>query len=276
VSYFSVSTDGGAHFSLPATLSGQADGANTLQPKLAASQNGKVMAFWHDERDRVDWKVPGNSIYFASFDGKTGVKSSEGKAGDAVCECCSIAVDFDGDNLPVLFVRYIYPGGVRDLGLIKPKAEGKEWNAWRVTFDDWRIEACPEQGPALSIGPDGRQHIAWFTQGNVRQGLFYAYSTDHGQHFSAPLALSDSGKLADHPAVLALGQKVTLVWKEFDGMKTSIMMRQSQDGGAAWSMPKRIAEATGQADTPLLLSKGQATYLSWNSHADGYRLIPLD
>lgn len=272
----SVSLDAGAHFSEPTTLSSKADEANTLQPKLAVSQQGRVMAFWHDERDRTDWKLPGNAIYFAEFDAKSGKKIYEGKSGDMVCECCRIAADFDNTGSPVLLVRNIYPGGNRDHGLIKTKVDGKAWEEWRVTFDDWRIEACPEQGPSLSIAADGRYHIAWFTQGNVRKGLFYANSNDHGRTFSKPLTLAGNGKLADHPAVLSVGNTVSLVWKEFDGVKTSIVIRQSRDGGETWSTPKQVAETVGQGDSPMLISKDRMTYLSWNTQPGGYRLISLD
>ena len=125
-----------------------------------------------------------------------------------------VLVNADGrqDGQPVLFRRMIYPGGVRDHGLLKRDSQGK-WHAKRTTFDDWQINACPEHGPALAISPQGRYHIAWFTQGKARQGLFYAHSDDQGAHFSAALPFGERTALASHPALMTVGQRVVMVWR---------------------------------------------------------------
>ena len=146
----------------------------------------------------------------------------------------------------------------------------------RVTFDQWSIEACPEQGPAISISDDGRYHITWFTQGSVRQGLFYANSSDRGQHFSNPSPFGNPEKLPSHPDILAQGKHIALTWIEFDSIKTQLMVMQSNDGGQTWSKPTSIAEATAETDYPFLLSNDQGIFVSWNSKAEGYRLIPMN
>ena len=49
----------------------------------------------------------------------------------------------------------------------------------------------------------------------------------------------------------------------------------SHDRGQNWSKPVSIATTTDASGTPLLVSDGQATYLSWMTKADGYRLLPI-
>jgi hypothetical protein len=49
----------------------------------------------------------------------------------------------------------------------------------------------------------------------------------------------------------------------------------SHDEGKSWSKPVTIASTTDTSDHPLLVSDGQATYLSWMTKADGYRLLPI-
>ena len=176
----------------------------------------------------------------------------------------------------MLIARFIYPGGIRDHGLIRTSSDGKEPFVTRVTFDQWSIEACPEQGPAISISDDGRYHITWFTQGSVRQGLFYAYSSDQGQHFSNPLPFGNQEKLPSHPDIMAQGKHIILTWTEYNGVKTELMVMQSHDGRQSWSQPKSIAEATAETDYPILLSNDEGIYVSWNSKAEGYRLISLN
>ena len=68
--YFSVSSDNGKSFSTPKPLSDKATEANSFQGRLVLSPTGKAYVFWHDERNRNDWKLPGNTIYYTIFDGQ--------------------------------------------------------------------------------------------------------------------------------------------------------------------------------------------------------------
>jgi len=273
--YFSVSSDNGRSFSTPSPLSDKASEANSFQGRLALNPSGQAYVFWHDERNRIDWKQPGNAIYYTTINGQSGLNFVAQKLSDTLCDCCRIAAAFDSDAQPVLLARFIYPGGIRDHGLIKTQTDGKKPLEWRVTFDQWAIEACPDHGPAIAISDD-KYHIAWFTQGSVRQGLFYAYSSDKGQHFSTPLPLGNPGKLPSHPDVMARGKHITLTWTEFDGTKTQLWVMQSNDGGQAWLPAKPTAESSAEVDFPFLLSDNKNVFVSWNSKNEGYRLIPVN
>ncbi|MDO8437479.1 MAG: sialidase family protein [Nitrosomonadaceae bacterium] len=274
--YFSTSTDNGRSFSIPKPLSDKASEANFFQGRLVLNASGQAHIFWLDERDRTDWRQPGNAIYYTTVDGQGSPDFINQKLSDTLCECCRIAAAIDNDGQPVLFARFIYPGGIRDHGLLRTRADGREPLSWRVTFDQWEIKGCPEHGPALSISTDGRYHIAWFTQGSVRQGLFYAYSSDRGQNFSYPLPFGTPEKLPSHPDIMARGKHVILTWTEYDGAKTQLLMMQSTDGGQTWLPARSIAESTNRSDFPFLLSNARGIFVSWNSKSEGYRLIPLD
>ncbi len=274
--FFSTSTDNGHSFSTPKPLSDKASEANSFQGRLALNSSGQAYVFWLDERDRTDWRQPGNAVYYTTIDGQNSLGFINRKLSDTLCECCRIAVAFDNEDQPILFARFIYPGGIRDHGLARMRANDKESLSWRVTFDEWKIKGCPENGPAISIGDDGHYHIAWFTRGSARQGLFYAYSSDQGQSFSAPLLFGTAKKLPSHPDILALGKHVVLTWTEYDGSKTQLLVMQSIDGGQTWSPAKSIAESASGTDFPFLLSSARGVFVSWNSKNEGYRLIPLD
>ena len=274
--YFSTSTDNGRSFSTPKPLSDQASETNSFQGRLVLNSSGQAYVFWLDERDRTDWRQLGNAVYYTAIDGQNSQNYINRKFSDTLCECCRIATAFDTDGQPVLFARFIYPGGIHDHGLSRTQPDGKEPLSWRVTFDEWKIKGCPEHGPAISISDDDRYHIAWFTQGSARQGLFYAYSSDRGQNFSAPLPFGTLKKLPSHPDILAQGKHVILTWTEYDGIKTQLLVMQSTDGGQTWSPAKSIAESASGTDFPFLLSNARGDFVSWNSKHEGYRLIPLN
>ncbi len=274
--YFSTSSDNGRSFSTPKPLSDKASEANSFQGRLLLSSSGQTYTFWLDERDRTDWRQPGNAIYYTTVDGQSSLDFVNRKLSDKLCECCRIAAAIDNNGQLVVFARFIYPGDIRDHGLLRTRADGKDPLSWRVTFDQWEIKGCPEHGPAISISDDGSYHIAWFTQGSVRQGLFYAYSSDRGQNFSDPLPFGTPEKLPSHPDIMARGKHIILTWTEYDGVKTQLLVMQSTDGGQTWSPAKPIAESMSRADFPFLLSSTRGVFISWNSKNEGYRLIPLD
>lgn len=272
--FFSASVDGGQHFAKPVPLSDKADEANTLQATIAISPRDKPYIFWHDDRDKVDYQQVGNSVYYTTVEADATLAVSY-KAADVLCECCRLSAAFDVDSEPVVFGRFVYAGGSRDHGLLK--ADHGSWRSWRVTNDEWRIAACPEQGPIISIAENGDYHLAWLTQGENRKGLFYAHSSDHGQHISQPMPIGNLGKLPNRPAILSQGTRVDLAWNEFDGEKTQLLTMQSNDSGQTWSTPKLIAESASTADRPIfLLKQNSEAFLSWNVKAYGFKLIKLD
>jgi hypothetical protein len=66
-----------------------------------------------------------------------------------------------------------------------------------------------------------------------------------------------------------------IVWKEFDGEKTTVKLMTSGDDGKTWSQPRVIATTVDASDHPLLVSNGHRMFLSWMTKADGYRIVPI-
>ena len=269
--YFSHSVDAGAHFSTPVPLTGHKKSANRYQDILGVSPSGRAYLFWNEINNP---EQPGASLYLASTNDMDAWDSPRNKIKDGICECCRIALSFDKEGYPVLFARFIFPGTIRDHGLVRMTSSGSI-SSRRATFDNWQLDACPEHGPALSISENGRYHIAWFTQGRDQQGLHYAFSNDEGENFSDPLAFGNKRNLAGHADVLVLKRRVVLVWKEFDGQNTQIMVQQSLDGGSNWSAASAIAMSRSASDHPFLKSNHKDIFLSWISQDQGYQLIRI-
>ena len=146
----------------------------------------------------------------------------------------------------------------------------------RVSIDDWKTDVCPHHGPSLAISSTGAYHVAWFTNGRVRKGLFYARSDNGGRSFSEPMPIGAAKRNPSHPYLLATKTGLWLVWKEFDGEVTTVPAMVSHDDGRSWSTPRVIARTEDASDHPLLIADKTHAYLSWQSKADGYRLIDLE
>jgi hypothetical protein len=275
---YSRSEDGGKTFvaTKPITASTESQRFQAL----ALDEDGTVFAAWLDKRNRVPAKAAGQAydgaaLFFASSR-DAGESYTEAKmAQDNTCECCRLGIAFASPGHPVIVFRNIFDGGVRDHAVVTFKDIATPGEVYRVSRDDWQIKACPHHGPSLSVSPDGVYHVAWFTNGKVRKGLFYAQSRDGGRNFSEPMPIGQADHNPTRPYVLAARDVTAMVWKEFDGERTTVMLMQSHDDGQSWSKPKAITTTSDTSDHPLLVSNGKQIFLSWMTKADGYRFQPI-
>lgn len=239
-----------------------------------------MFAAWLDKRNRLPalergQKYDGAGLFFASSTDGGATYSESRLAQDNTCECCRLGLAFAGPGRPVVVFRNIFEGGVRDHAIVTFSNPATPGEVHRVSRDDWQIAACPHHGPSLSISASGTYHVAWYTNGKVRKGLFYARSRDGGTTFSEPVAIGRPDRNPTRPYVIAGAREAAMVWKEFDGERTTVNLMTSHDDGATWSTPKAIASTTDTSDHPLLVSDGRRSYLSWMTKADGYRIQPI-
>jgi hypothetical protein len=263
-------------FAAPKPLT--ADNASQRFTAFALDSDGRVFAAWIDKRNLAAAKKGGKEYAGAALAFSWAEHDKDFVpakiAADNSCECCRIGVTMAGPKKPVVIWRHIYDG-VRDHA-VTTFQDTTPGPVYRVAVDDWRIDACPHQGPSIAVGANGTYHATWFTDGKAHQGLFYGRSQDGGKTFSAPMAVGDSNKQPSRPYVLANGGAVWLVWKEFDGAQSTVNGMISRDDGATWSARKVLAHTAEDSDHPLLIAaKGQA-YLSWMTQKEGYRLMQLE
>ena len=272
------SSDWGHTFSTPRSLVN--DGSSQRFPSAIKRPDGSIFIAWIDKRLVAQAKKSGHSVlggsiaYAFSNDGGD-TFSPERIANESSCECCRIGAANDPQGGVAIIYRAIFPGGVRDHAsqIISQTAMGK---VQRVSHDEWKTDACPHHGPTIAVSGSGKMHVAWFTQGKARSGVFYANSNNQGATYSKPIRIGKEGSNVSRPYLLALGSSIWLVWKEFDGINTTIYLQQSSNDGKTWSTPKQLSQTNGYSDHPLLINKGDLVFLSWLTRADGYQLIPLN
>jgi hypothetical protein len=164
---------------------------------------------------------------------------------------------------------------VRDHGVQWIDGLGNVQGVHKLPSDHWVTDVCPHQGPSLAISASKVLHATWFTMGEKRSGLFYARSRDQGVSFSEPIKIGRSEFNPSRAYALAKGSSVWLVWKEFDGQQSKIMMQKSIDDGESWSEAIQLASTRGYSDHPLLVMAKNEMYLSWFTRLDGYHLMAL-
>ena len=274
---FSRSVDDGKSFSAPLTVNDNLEPFTHRFDSMGVNGRGQIYIAWLDKRDaatanKKGEKYSGIAVYYTVSDDEGKSFRTNVKAADHSCECCRVAMAIDTDGYPVIAWRHIYDTHIRDHALIK--LDGK-MAPLRLSHENWNIAACPHHGPSLAIASDGIYHATWFNNAPERHGLFYAHSSDQGKTFSSTLNFGNFEAQAAHPYVLSMGNRVYLVWKEFDGESTGILGMLSNDGGKSWSAPEKLAATSDVSDRPLLIGEGSRAYLSWNTKKEGYRLIEI-
>lgn len=275
---FSRSNDGGKTFSEPVTINDNLEIISHRFDSLLVGENGEVFIAWLDARDKEQAKASqqeflGTALYYAwSNDGGKSFYPNK-QVAPHTCECCRLAMALDVDNLPVMMWRHVFPGNIRDHALLKFTDWQTPENVLRVSQENWQIDACPHHGPSLAVSNNGTYHGAWFSGAQSAQGLFYARSMDQGKRFESLMPFGKPG--AKHPHIAALGQKVAIVWTEFDGTNTIIKSMHSADDGKSWSEPNTLAMTTDSADYAFLLTDSNHIYLSWQS-SKGYLIQAIN
>ena len=165
---------------------------------------------------------------------------------------------------------------MRDHAVITFKDDKTPGPVRRVSVDDWKIEACPHHGPSLAIAPDGSQHVAWFTDGAARKGLFYARADSADAAFGAPRALSSPDRQPARPYLLATARRCISCGRSSTAPRRRCAGRCRHDSGRHWSEARTVADTDDASDHPLLVAHAGRVYLSWLTKAEGYRLIALE
>jgi len=274
---FVRSLDGGKTFAPPITVHANRDVITHRFESLIVDREGRIYVAWIDKRDAQaalahKRKYAGAALYYAvSVDAGASFRGDY-KIAEHSCECCRIALALDAQGRPVAFWRHVFEPNVRDHALAELTPDGKPSAIRRATFDDWRIDACPHQGPGLAFSADGKRHQVWFDMKENEGGVFYA-AADAAGKLEKPIRLGDAQ--AQHADVAVRGSDIVLAWKQFDGKASAILSRFSHDGGRTWQ-ERELMRTSGASDQPRLLASASGIVLVWRTGDEGVRTIFAD
>ena len=267
---FARSTDGGVSFSAPVTVQRDLAATGHRFDGIVTDRRGRIFVAWIDKRDgdaarKAGRAYRGAALYYAVSGDEGASFGSDVKVADHCCECCRIALALTPNGDVAAMWRHVFAPNVRDHAMAILAPSGRPGALTRISFDDWRIDACPHHGPSLAFDARGRRYQVWFTGGDERGGLYYAVAGPNGRA-GKPVRLG--GAQAGHGEVLAAGSAVAVVWKEFDGQATKVMLRLSSGNRPAWQ-ELALVTTRGASDHPHLVSDGSAMWLVWRTEDEG-------
>jgi hypothetical protein len=199
-----------------------------------------------------------------------------------VCYCCKTALAAPRDGSMLVAWRHVYPGNIRDIAFARA-ADGRTFSTpVRVSADQWQLNGCPDDGPAMAVDADRRTHIVWPTLvkdparndkddnrdkdgGEPTLAVFYAMSRD-GRSFTPRIRIPTDG-MAHHPQIAIAGDgSLAVVWDELkDGTRRAVLARGAADAdGRVRFIREPIAE-NGLGLYPVVAAGSGAVVVAWTS-----------
>jgi hypothetical protein len=192
-----------------------------------------------------------------------GTVSDEAKIDGRVCECCPTAAVGTARGALVAY-RDRSETEVRDIAVMRLE-EGKWHGPTYVHADNWQINACPVNGPALTAVGD-RVALAWFTAQADTPRAMVAFSSDGGKTFGKPVRVDDAQTLGRVDAVMLEDGRAVVSWLEFMPGASEFRARiVSPDGTREPAFRITASTADRQAGYPRMVRQGKELFFAWTS-----------
>jgi hypothetical protein len=203
----------------------------------------------------------GNMSLRGAMFGPDGNQASEMAIDDRVCECCpsTAAVTADG---PIVAFRNRTSDEIRDIYV--SRLVGGTWTEPRAVHNDnWRIAACPVNGPALSA--KGRDvAIAWFTAVGDEGHVYAAFSSNAGETFGSPVRIDDVGAVGRVDVELVADGSAAVTWIEFANQRSEFRIRRAERNGSRSASVAVSGIASGRSSGyPRVARRGNELIFAW-------------
>ncbi|PWT82191.1 MAG: hypothetical protein C5B57_09085 [Blastocatellia bacterium] len=263
------SKDGGTTWS-PA-VSPHHDGTKTQHgfASLFQAPGAGLGLVWLDGR-ATDPDAPnatGNmSLRSATFS-REGKQLRESAIDTRVCDCCETSVAATSEG-PIVVYRNRSAKEVRDI-YVSRLAGGRWTTPVAVHNDNWEIDACPVNGPAISAS--GRDVVvAWFAAPKEDGHAFVAFSKDGGRTFGSPVRIDDKSSTGHVDVELLSDGSAAASWIEFADERSQFKIRRIESAGNKSAAVTVGSAAQGRvAGTPKLTRGRNELLLAWTETASG-------
>ncbi len=195
--------------------------------------------------------------------------SAEIEVDAKTCECCQTdaAVTSKG---ALLVYRDRSDEEIRDIHATR--FDGTAWTPAKPVFaDNWKMPACPVNGPAVAAQGDNAV-VAWYTAAGDTPAVKLARSSDAGDSFAAPVLL-DSGAAVQGRVDVALDDSAAWVlWLREDNGGQSLWLARYTPDLSRQLERVEVAQLQGRGrgtGFPQLALRDGRAYIVWTDVAEG-------
>jgi hypothetical protein len=156
----------------------------------------------------------------AAFDAQL-QRHDETRVDAMTCDCCQTDVAATARG-PLLAYRDRTPEEIRDIAVTR--LQHGTWTAPRMVHgDEWKMPACPVNGPAISANGDDVL-VGWYTAAKDVPTLKLARSGDAGDRFAAPVTVDQGEALQGRVDVALQEDAAWVLWLREDANGQSLQL----------------------------------------------------
>tara|TARA_B100000575_G_scaffold66158_1_gene50826 strand:+ start:109 stop:759 length:651 start_codon:yes stop_codon:yes gene_type:complete len=126
-----------------------------------------------------------------------------------VCDCCQTAAAVSAGN-PLVVYRDRTDSEIRDISSAR-RLQGDWTLPQSIGSDGWQINACPVNGPALTVQQDNAA-VTWFSGADGNSKIFMARSLNGGESFEKKIRLDKGYALGRVAAVMYPDNSLFVAW----------------------------------------------------------------
>jgi BNR repeat-like domain len=178
------------------------------------------------------------------------------KLDESTCSCCSntLALSPNGD-IHVLY-RDMKP---RDMTMLTSFDNGISWQNKKIIGNfNWKFDGCPHVGGGLTFDHSNNFYSSVWTGFSGMSGL---YTISNSQTVKI-------GKNATHSDIIAMNDRIIVVWDEIQPGGTVIFSAQSVDNAMSWSTPNRLSEPGSTSTHPRIITSNNNVQVFWTEKSN--------
>jgi hypothetical protein len=229
---------------------------------MTAMPDGRLGTIWLDSRklkgpddDSGDVAMMFTTV---SQDGKLGPETTiDGR----VCECCQPSAVRSPNGLLAVY-RDRSDKEIRDIATVR--YDGTKWSEPKNVYpDNWMINGCPINGPAIA-SRDNQVAVAWFTAPDNRAKVQLAFSTDGGDSFGQPIQIDDGNPIGRVGVVALDSGSAVVSWLERGDKLSQLRARRVDKDGT--KHPSFVVGTTSSGTSggfPRIERNGDSVVFAW-------------
>jgi hypothetical protein len=256
------SSDGGVTWSAPVTP--HRDSSESEHGFVSLFRVGNEIGIaWLDGRKHANAKSEAEAEMSVRFtrlapNGRLGTDQEiDGRA----CDCCQTSAAITNRG-PVMVYRDRSEQEVRDIAVVRYEKGG--WTQPRLVHrDNWKIAACPVNGPAISA-QGNRVAVAWFTAANDQPRVFVAFSRNAADNFGGPVRVDDGAPAGRVDVQILSDNSARVSWLERVNDRAEVRIRRIHaDGRRGPARTVAASSAERASGFPHIIWRGTEIVLAW-------------
>jgi hypothetical protein len=283
---YARSTNGGQSFSPATPVPGSVAAGGRGWHSISVDPNGRVSVLWLDHRGLTSADSAHKHQMSAGGASATPSTDPTARAGlsqvyvadlgaasatsiaSSPCYCCKTAIMNDGRTRYAAW-RHVFPNGERDIAFaVARNGSARFTSPVRLSDDHWKLDGCPDNGPALAVDAQHAVHAVWPTlQGGTSPtdlSLFYAISRN-GKSFTARQRIPTAGPAAHVQVAVGRNGIPVVAWDEIVNGARRLALARVRTGADGRATFERLAvgdNAPGQW-YPALASATAGVFATW-------------